>query len=86
MAGEVAAHKRVDALQSEGNEWAYVVGGEAKGRTQPRHGEPAAEHQSALVAMMVYMVSELVVYKMARLCQAKGVDCWVPAARGEEIG
>ena len=86
MAGEAAAHIRVDALQSEGNEWVYIVRGEVKGRTQLQCGEPAAEHQSASVAMMVYMVSELVVYKMARLCQAKGVDCWVPAARGEEIG
>ena len=72
-------------MQSEGNEWVYIVRGEAKGWTWPQHGEPAPEHQSASVAM-VYMVAELVLYEMARLCLAKGMDGWVPAAGGEEIG
>ena len=85
MALGAAAHIGVDPLQSEGNEWAYVVGGEAKGRTRLRCGEPAAEDPSPSVAM-VCMVLELVIYEMARLCHAKGRDCWVPAAGGEEIG
>ena len=76
---------RLDALQLEGNEWAYIVRGEMKGQTQLRCGEPAAQDLSGSEAM-VCMVLELVMYEMARLCQAEAMDCWVPAVRRKEMG